>query len=166
MDEKELIIILPNHLRGRSLTEKIIPTVSNLKNMLEHLENEEWNYSRLTNWDKRSYKAYKIENIKEMIKNKDEFENKSIIREHILKQHPLVMGQNCIDIYLVAYVSEMHGKGRDDFFEFVFESGISARKKSAQAIWSVGKGDGVYLGILNSDGTIKDWNFIIRWIKG
>lgn len=88
MDKKELNIILPNHLRGRSLTEKVIPTVSNLRNMLENLEKEGWDNSRLTNWDKRSYKAYKIEDIEEMIKNKDESEKKSIIRKHILKQHP------------------------------------------------------------------------------
>ena len=39
------------------------------------------------------------------------------------------------------------------------------KKNSAQAIWQVGKGDGVYLGILNLDGTVKDWNFINKWIK-
>jgi hypothetical protein len=88
MDKKELSIILPNHLRGRSLTEKVIPTVSNLRNMLENLEKEGWDHSKLTNWDRRSYKAYKIEDIEEMIKNKDESEKKSLIREHVLKQHP------------------------------------------------------------------------------
>jgi len=166
MDKKELIIILPNHLRGRSLTEKVIPTVSNLRNMLKNLEKEGWDYLRLTNWDKRSYKAYKIEDIEEIIKNKDESEKKSIIREHILKQHPSDMGASCIDIYLVAYASEMDRKGKDNFFKFVFKNKISDKENSAQAIWQVGKGDGEYLGILNSDGTIKDWNFIIKWIKG
>ncbi|MCQ6282229.1 hypothetical protein [Bacillus sp. EB600] len=38
--------------------------------------------------------------------------------------------------------------------------------KTAQAIWQVGKGDGVYLGILTEDGSIKDWNFFAQWIKG
>lgn len=33
------------------------------------------------------------------------------------------------------------------------------------AIWQVGKGDGVYLGILNYDGRIKDWEFFNKWIK-
>ena len=166
MDKKELSIILPNHLRGRSITERVIPTVSNLRNMLENLDKGGWDYSRLTDWDKRSYKAYKIEDIKEILKNKDEYEKKSIIREHILRQHPSVLGPSCIDIYLVAYVSEMYRKGKDIFFNFVFENRISDKKNSAQAIWQVGKGDGEYLGILNSDGTIKDWNFIIKWIKG
>ena len=129
MDVKELNTSLPKHLKGRSLTKKVIPTVSNLKKMLEHLENVEWDDSRLTNWDKRSYKAYEIEYIKEIIKKKDESEKKSIIREHILKQHSSVLGQNCIDIYVVAYVSEMYGKGKDNFFKFVFENGISEKKK-------------------------------------
>jgi hypothetical protein len=60
----------------------------------------------------------------------------------------------------------MYGKGKDNFFKFVFENKISEKENTAQAIWQVGKGDGEYLGILNSDGTIKDWNFIIKWIKG
>ena len=93
MDKKELSIILPNYLRGRSLTEKVIPTVSNLRNMLENLEKEGWDYSKLTNWDKRSYRAYKIEDIEEMIKNKDESQKKSLIREHILNNIHQIWGQ-------------------------------------------------------------------------
>ena len=41
---------------------------------------------------------------------------------------------------------------------------ISDKPGSAQAIWQVGKGDGVYLGILNEDGMVKDWDFIKLWI--
>ncbi|MPM58076.1 hypothetical protein SDC9_104905 [bioreactor metagenome] len=32
------------------------------------------------------------------------------------------------------------------------------------AIYNVGKGDGVYLKILNEDGTVRDWGFMKQWI--
>jgi hypothetical protein len=31
--------------------------------------------------------------------------------------------------------------------------------------WQVGKGDGVFLDVLNNDGTIKDWDFLINWLQ-
>jgi hypothetical protein len=34
------------------------------------------------------------------------------------------------------------------------------------AIWQVGKSDGVFLGILNNDGTVKDWDFMNKWVYG
>jgi hypothetical protein len=40
----------------------------------------------------------------------------------------------------------------------------SDKDNSANAIWQVGKGDGIYLGILNQDGSVKDWDFIKKWI--
>lgn len=29
----------------------------------------------------------------------------------------------------------------------------------------MGKGDGVYLNILNDDGSVKDWKFMQKWIE-
>ena len=49
---------------------------------------------------------------------------------------------------------------------YIKQSGISEKEKTAQAIWQVGKGDGVYLEVLNDDGSIQDWTFIMDWIKG
>ena len=42
------------------------------------------------------------------------------------------------------------------FRNYILNKGISEKERSALAIWQVGKGDGVYLGILNEDGSIKD----------
>lgn len=42
---------------------------------------------------------------------------------------------------------------------------ITEKLGSAKAIYQVGKGDGVYLEILNNDGTIKDWTFFKKWAK-
>jgi len=51
------------------------------------------------------------------------------------------------------------------FFKYIREKEISDKENSAQAIWQVGKGDGVYLDILHNDGTVKDWGFIKEWAK-
>jgi len=40
-------IILPDNLKGRSLHDKVIPTVCNLENMLEKLVEVDGDYDRL-----------------------------------------------------------------------------------------------------------------------
>jgi len=64
----------------------------------------------------------------------------------------------------VAYVAETYGAGRQNLFQYVKDNGISDAEGSAQAIWQVGRGDGEYLGVLNDDGTVKDWDFFAQWI--
>ncbi|WP_226669716.1 HIT family protein [Metabacillus litoralis] len=159
-------IKIPKQLRGRDLHTNIIPTVCNLKNMLNKLKIVNGDYKKLKQWEKRSYQAYLIDEINEQILNSAIEENIEIIRNHILKNNPYKLGASCIDIYLVAYVAETYGTGKDTFFKYIFESGISDKKNSAQAIWQVGKGDGIFLRILNEDGSVRDWNFFINWIKG
>lgn len=94
------------------------------------------------------------------------YARKGIIRDHILLMRPSDLGASVIDIYLVAYVAETYGAGKDEFFKYVVRAGISNKTNSAQAIWQVGKGDGVYLGILDENGQLKDWDFIFKWVYG
>jgi hypothetical protein len=158
-------IHLPDNLRGRSIFEKVIPMVCNLKNMLDKLVICEGDHSKFKQWEKRSYQAYLIDEIKTQIlgtTNKDRW--KEIIRNHILSKEPSSLGASCIDMYLVAYVSENYGSGKEKFFQFIEKKGISKKRNVAQAIWQVGKGDGVFLDILNKDGTIKDWEFFNKWV--
>lgn len=54
-------IDLLDNVRGRSITEKVIPTVCNIKVMLNHLKENEWKIDSCRPWEKRSYKAYKID---------------------------------------------------------------------------------------------------------
>jgi hypothetical protein len=157
-------ILLAENLRGRSLNEKVIPTVCNLKNMLAKLDDLNGDYIKLKGWEKRSYQAYLIDVIQTEILHKGKQEKIENIRKNILKQPPTLLGASCIDIYLVAYVAESYGVGKDIFFEYVKKSRITSKDNSAQAIWQVGKGDGVYLGILNNDGSVKDWDFIKSWV--
>jgi len=61
-------------------------------------------------------------------------------------------------------VVETHGGGRQNLIQYVKDNGISDKENSAKAIWQVGRGDGEYLGVLNDDGSVKDWDFFARWI--
>lgn len=119
---------LPNNLKGRNIHSKVIPTVCNLQNMLNNLAKVQGDLSRLKQWEKRCYKAYRIEEVKNKIIYSPKNEWKQIIRIHILNGQPLKFGANCIDIYLVTYVSEMYGKGRNKFFEFVKANNISEKR--------------------------------------
>ncbi len=163
---KHTKICLPDNLRGRSIHDKVIPTVCNLKNTLVKLKELHGNVSLLKPWERRSYDAYRIDKVKIKILNSHKEEWKEIIRSHILRGDPSDFGASCIDIYLVAYVAGTFGAGKEWFFQYVKENGISQKDNSAQAIWQVGKGDGVFLDILNDDGTIKDIEFIKQWVNG
>ncbi len=163
---KSTKINLPDNLKGRSIYDKVIPTVCNLNNMLVKLKELHGNDSLLKPWEKRSYNAYRVDTVKIKILNSHKEKWKEIIRNHILQGDPSDFGASCIDIYLVAYVAETFGAGRKRFFQYVKEKGISQKENAAQAIWQVGKGDGVFLDILNNDGTIKDVEFIKSWING
>jgi len=159
-------LYMPDNLRGRSIYKKVIPTVCNLKNMLESLKKNDGSFSLLKKWEQRSFKAYLIDQIKGEILNSKKEDWKYIIREHILSGDPRDFGASCIDIYLVAFVSGTLSPGKNQFFQFIKDKGISQKINAAQAIWQVGKGDGVFLNILKDDGTIEDFKFIEKWIKG
>lgn len=157
-------VVLPDHLNGRSLNVKVIPTVCNLENMLHKLVEKGGDVSKLKQWEKRSYQAYLIDDIKNNILTEHPSSWRSTIRSHILNSRSMDLGASVIDIYLVAYVAENFGKGKERFFQYVKDNNISDKDNSANAIWQVGKGDGVYIGILNQDGSVKDWDFIKEWI--
>lgn len=159
-------ILLPRNLRGRSIHFKVIPTVCNLKNLINKLKLTNGDIKNLKQWEKRSYQAYLIENIKHEVLYSSQEEAIEIIKRNILDNHPNELGASCIDIYLVAFVAQTYGTGKKKFFDYIIKNGITEKVNSAQAIWQVGKGDGVFLGILNRDGSIKDWEFFEKWVKG
>lgn len=157
--------VLPDRPMGRSLSEHIIPTVCGVKNMLESLKEQEGDSSRLKTWEKRSYRSYLIDEIQPELMAVPLEYSREVLRVHILDHVISDFGPNVIDIYLVAYVAQTYGKGRDTFLHYVEDSGISQKSNSANAIWQVGKGDGVFLGILNVDGGVQDWSFMQRWLR-
>jgi hypothetical protein len=156
--------VLPDNLSGRSLQSHVIPTVCNVKNMLSSLVAAHGDITKLKQWEKQSYNHYLCDEIMSEFLTAEPNCWKYIIRSHILSHRASDFGANVIDIYLVAYVAHTYGIGKDVFFNYIKSSGISQQPNSAQAIWQVGKGDGVYLGILNDDGTVKDWGFMYKWV--
>lgn len=164
---KDLIVYtLPDNIRGRSISTNIIPTVCNLKNTIKKLVLVNGDYSQLKQWERRSYQAYHLDSIKSELLIASTERQIELIKTHILNIHPTEIGASCIDIYLVAFVAENYGPSKKIFFDYIKSSGISDKDNTAQAIWQVGKGDGVYLGLLNEDGTVKDWSFFTSWING
>jgi hypothetical protein len=164
-DESNIKIDLPYELRGKSInSEKIIPTVYNLKNTLVKLIEANGDYNKLKQWEKRSYKHYCIDEIYWKIQQADEKEKIQILRNHILNNDFTKLGASPFDIYIVAYISEKIGVGRGVFENYCLKNGLAGTPNSAMAIYQVGKGDGVYLKILNEDGTVRDWAFMKQWI--
>lgn len=158
-------IDLPTILRKRNIFVKVIPTVCNLKNMLDKLEENKWDFQKLKQWEKRSYKAYKIDRVVNKLIESNKEAWPIIIKENILKLYGDDIGAGCIDIYLVGFVSEKYGTGIEHMFNLVKDKSISEKLNSAKAIYTVGKGDGIYLDLLYHDGKIKDWDFFDRWIN-
>lgn len=107
---------LPNNLRGRNIHCKVIPTVCNLENMLNKLVAVKGDFLQLKQWEKRSYKSYRIEDVKFKIVYCHKSEWKQVLRRHILDGNPSDFGASCIDIYLVASVTETYGKDKEKFF--------------------------------------------------
>lgn len=158
-------IDLPDNIKGRNLFEDVIPTVGKLENMLIKVKETEGNFTYLEQDEKRSYAAYCIERIEKKIVQSPEDKWKELVKEHILKIDPFDLGANCLDIYLVAYVSENYGEGQDRFNEYIVEHKVSKKIEDALAIWEVGTADGIYLELLNEDGTVNDWNFFKKWLE-
>ena len=71
--------LLLNKLGARSLHIKVIPTVCNLENMLIKLVQLNGDFSQLKQWEKRSYNAYRIDEIKDEILNLTEANWKEVI---------------------------------------------------------------------------------------
>ena len=147
MKDENLKIVLPDHLQGRSLTTKVIPMLCGLKTMLTHLVELNGDASMLRQWEKRCYKSYCINEIQDLLLESYQEDWPEILKEHLLSKDPCELGASAKDI----------------FIQCIKDMGISTKDNTANAIWKVGKNDGVYLGLLNSDGSIRDINFFRQW---
>lgn len=158
---------LPYELRGKKIkSEKIIPTVCNLKIVLSKLAENGGEYSYLKQWEQRSYKHYNLEKIQKQLLSVTSDEQINILREHILSSNFEQLGASPFDIYIVAYIAENIDVGKEVFIDYCLNNGMAGTENSSSAIYWVGKGDGVFLGILNKDGTVRDWEFMNRWVNG
>ena len=157
---------MPDRIMGRGLDCKVIPTVCNLKNMLNKLKQVNSDLNQLEQWEKRSYKAYNIEDIKRDILSANQNDWPSIIRNHILTGDKSLFGASCVDVYLVAYVANEFGIGRGVFEKYIFDKQITEKINSVNAIWTVGKGDASILGFLIPMVPLKMLNFSKSGFQG
>ncbi|MFI8687594.1 hypothetical protein [Rossellomorea sp. NPDC077527] len=155
----------PVHLQGRNMIQHVIPTVCNLKNMLEKLDMHHGDETKLKSWEKRCFTSYRFLSIKDQLVNAPTESRIQAIKQHLLSMDPSDFGANPMDIYIIAFVAETYGPGKENLIHFVQNNGISEKVYSANAIWQVGKRDGVYLGLLNEDGSVLDWDFFKEWLR-
>lgn len=159
-----ITLTLSNHLNGRNIFTKVIPTVNTLTNLFKSLEEKNWDYRLLKGWEKPIYNAYNFDGIQSNLKVAKGDEKIQLIKNHLLNQDPNKLGAHPICIYLIAfYLQQGHPKKISSFEEFVVANGISEKKMSAQAIWSVGVNDGKYLGLFDDQLNISDWSFFESW---
>lgn len=159
-------IELKDVLRERNINRKIIPSACNLKDVLTHLKERNWNISRLKRYEKSCWDAYKLDAVLVMLK---EFEEKywpEILKINMLSTYGDDIGANCASIYLVGYVAENMGVGEHMMQEYCKLAGITEKEICVKAIYNTGKNDGEYLGVLNADGTVADWDFFEKWVMG
>lgn len=162
----KLDIELKDVLRERSVNSKIIPNPCNLRMMLLHLRDNNWNISKLKKYEKGCYNSYKLGEVVSMLKNYEEKYWPEIIRLNILSIYGSDIGTNCASMYLVGYVAENMGPGEHMMEEYCKLAGITEKELCVKAIYNTGKGDGEYLEVLNADGTVADWDFFEKWVMG
>ncbi|GEM_PF-747558 len=152
--------------RERSINNKIIPSACNLRMVLLHLRDNSWNISKLKKYERGCYNSYKLDEVIKLLKNYDEEYWPEILRLNVLSIYGNDIGANCASVYLVGYVAEKMGPGEEMVQEYCKLSGITDKELSMKAIYNTGKGDGEYLGILNENGAISDWDFFEKWVMG
>lgn len=160
------INLLNNHLNGRSIFKKVIPTVNTLNNLIKRLDEVHWDIKLLNNWEKPIYKAYLLDAIKSQLIHVKNDERIDIIKKHILKTDSNFLGSHPICIYLIAYfLQRSENPSLNDFKEFCIKNNISDKDHSASAIWQVGLNDGKFLNLFNDQYEIIDIDFFLVWTK-
>lgn len=157
-------IELKDIFRERDIRTKVIPSSCYLKDMLIHLKEKNWNTSKLKKYEKSCFEAYNINGVLPMIREYDEKYWPEIMKINVLSMYGNDIGANCASMYLVGYVSENMGSGEHMMQEYCKLAGITEKEICVKAIYNIGKNDGEYLGVLNSDGKVIDWDFFEKWV--
>lgn len=164
--ENNPTFLLPDTIHGRSIFEKVIPTVNSLEAIFSSLEQKAWSIADLKYWEKPIIKAYRLEDIIDHLRPAGPDERISLVKNQILTHHASRLGSNPIAIYLLAYyLQKTNRNDLQGFIEFAKQQGITQKENSITAIWYAGKKDGKYLGILDLTLKIIDLNFLENWIQ-
>lgn len=157
-------IELKDRLRERDINSKIIPSSCYLKDMLIHLKQKNWNISKLKKYEKGCFDAYNLYGVLHILKEYEEKYWPEIMKINVLSIYGDDIGANCASMYLVGYVAENMGSGEHMMEEYCKLANITEKDICIKAIYNVGKSDGEYLGILDKDGKVNDWDFFEKWI--
>ncbi|MCL1948693.1 MAG: hypothetical protein FWF59_03070 [Turicibacter sp.] len=165
MDGGQLKIIFPDHLKKCSITENAGLKTHNLKTVLNQILEDSELENQLKSKGKSCYRAYGLGEIEDILLESYKEEWPCIVKTHLLSKSPQELGSNAAAIYLIAYITQHYGTGKETFFRMMKELGIASKDSVIGAIWSTGQSDGQYLGVFNSDGTIRDKHFFQQWFR-
>ena len=90
-------------LRGRILNQDIVLTNITLEEAIQRLKNLGYDITKLSAYAKRVCDSYKLNRILGKLRDVDEEKSKILIRENILNLYGDDIGDNCLNVYLVAY---------------------------------------------------------------
>ncbi len=153
-------------LRGRVLSQEICPANIPLERLLSRLDGVSWNYSSLSLYARNVYDAYKLDRISEQVRDADKKQRKDIIRRHILSLYGSDIGDNCLAVFLLAYCADQSpGRPLPEAVKLFYKkAGIAKKPYQINTIVNIGKRDGIFLDILDSEGNAADWAFISKWL--
>lgn len=155
--------LLPQ-IHGRSIFNRVIPTVNYLERTFKSLEQNGWFYTNLKPWEKQIIKGYALQDVIHKLRAANQQSRVSIIRDQILKHNANDLGTYPLAIYLIVYfIQQTESNQYKSFVEFAQEHSITQNLNSISAIWSCGTRDAKYLGILDDSLNIIDLDFFHRW---
>lgn len=155
---------LPPQIHGRSIFNRVIPTVNYLERTFKSLEQKGWSYTDLKSWEQQIIKGYALQDVIHELGAADQQSKVSIIRNQILKHNANDLGPYPLAIYLIVYfIQQTESNQYKSFVEFAQEHSITQNLNSISAIWSCGTRDAKYLGILDDSLNIIDINFLHTW---
>ena len=152
-------------LRGRILNQDIVPTNITLEEAIQRLKNLGYDITKLSAYAKRVCDSYKLNRILGKLRDVDEEKSKILIRENILNLYGDDIGDNCLNVYLVAYcVNKYPELSVISAVKKIFEEEeIRKAPHQIRTIVTTGLSDGVFLNIIEPNGKVIDVSFINKW---
>jgi len=163
-------IPLPLILRGRQIQQgNVVPTVARLSNIIQQMNNaQQVDPATLRYYEIACLRKYDLtfDLRQEIINPQNGDDWISIVRRNILAMTFPPLGVHPFTIYTVAWIAEHYEGGRQTFLQIASDMHLAGTENSINAIWTVGRRDGMDLELLNNDGTVADWGFFRHWIEG
>jgi len=153
-------------LRGRNIIENIEPKTQTISKLLSELDRNDWDRSKLVKKYNNLLNDYRLETVLVKLKEAKQEKRIKIIKNQILELYGEEISSRYVCIYLVGYCKSLNLEDslRKNVNKLCINGGVSYSSYMIKKIIDSGINDGVYLEILNKDGTIKDQTFFRNWI--